>query len=171
MVEYFTKKEYEQAKKSYRKLLIGLFIDIALYLGGSAVVLFWYLTLPYRSPTISTVKWVQYPFTAVFVIVTFIYAGIPLKRAKKYYRSTFNNLTGLREATTGSFFEYDERSWQKDGVDYKTIIFLEWSKYKKDFFERKVLVPFDKEFPKFEKHDNVRYVTQGNVLVAYEILE
>ena len=53
----------------------------------------------------------------------------------------------------------------------RKFIFLEWNKYKNDFFERKVLVFEEKEFPKFNENDNVRYVTQGNVLVSYEIIE
>ena len=78
--------------------------------------------------------------------------------------------TGLKETFIGSFFEYDERIQQKDGVDFKALIFLEWNKYKQDFYERKVLVPFEKEFPKFSENQNVKYITQGNVLYSYEIL-
>ena len=37
-------------------------------------------------------------------------------------------------------------------------------------YERKVLVPVEKEFPKFTENQNVKYITQGNVLYSYEIL-
>ena len=78
--------------------------------------------------------------------------------------------TGLRETSTGSFFEFDEKIQDKDGVDFKSLIFLEWNKYKKEFFERKVLVFYEKPFPEIPLEANVTYVTQGNVLVSYEIL-
>ena len=42
--------------------------------------------------------------------------------------------------------------------------------YKNDFFERKVLVFDEKPFPELEENQNVKYVTQGNVLISYEIL-
>ena len=58
----------------------------------------------------------------------------------------------------------------KDGVDMKSLIFIEWNKYKNDYFERKVLVFYEKPFPEFAEKATVRYVTQGNVLISYEIL-
>ena len=78
---------------------------------------------------------------------------------------------GIRETSTGSFLEYDEGLQVKDGVDFKALVFLEWNKYKKDFFERKVLVFYQEEFPEFKEGQNARYVTQGNVLIEYKILE
>jgi hypothetical protein len=78
---------------------------------------------------------------------------------------------GLKETSTGSFFEYDENVQTRDGVEFKSLVFLEWNKYKKDFYERRVLVYVEKEFPKIDKNQNVKYVTQGNKLVSYEIIE
>ena len=69
------------------------------------------------------------------------------------------------------FFEYDETLQDKDGVDFKSLVFIEWNKYKNDFFERKVLVFDEREFPQIKEGQNVTYVTQGNVLVSYKILE
>ena len=80
-------------------------------------------------------------------------------------------MTGLRETSTGSFIEVDESLQEKDGVDFKALIFLEWNKFKNDFFERKVLIFDELEVPEFKENQNVRYVTQGNVLVSYEILD
>ena len=87
----------------------------------------------------------------------------------RYYKITLYLKTGLRETSTGSFFEYDETLQDKDGVDFKSLVFLEWNKYKNDFFERKVLVFDELPFPEFTENQNVRYITQGNVLVSYEI--
>ena len=78
--------------------------------------------------------------------------------------------TGLKETSTGNFLEYDEEIQDKDGVDFKSLVFIEWNKYKKDFFERKVLVFYEKPFPEIPEKANVRYITQGNVLISYEIL-
>ena len=145
-------------------MLLGVFIAV------SVGLLVWYLTLPYRSPKIATVKIIQYAITFVFTAFSFIYLGIKFKRVNRYYHLLYNLETGIRETSTASFFEYDEDLQEKDGVDFKALIFLEWNKYKKDFYERKVLVFYEKEFPKFNENDNVRFITQGNVLISYEIL-
>lgn len=170
MKEFFLKNEYEKAKKCKNLMLAIYLIILGVYLLFSLGVYLWYLTLPYMSPTITTLKWVHHPVSVVFVIFSFIYLGIPYKRTKKYYTMTYNMLTGLKETGNGSFFEYDESVMQKDGVDYKALVFLEWNKFKEDFYERRVLVPVEKEFPTFNEKDNVKYVTQGNVLYSYEIL-
>ena len=171
MVEFFKKEEFYKAKSQRNKVLIGYFVALALYVMGSVGVLIWYLTLPYLSSTITTVKIVQYSVTVVFVIFSFIYLGIPFKKVNRYYQVLRNMIAGLKETSTGSFFEYDESISTKDGVEFKSLVFLEWNKYKNDFFERHVLIYVEKEFPKFEKNSNVRYVTQNNILCSYEILE
>lgn len=171
MIDFINEQEYYQAKSQRKKVLEIYLIVLALYLGICAGMLVWYLTLPYMSPKITTVKIIQYSVTVVFVVFSFIYLGIPYKRVNRYYKVMRNLMTGLRETSTGSFFEYDEYVQQKDGVDFKSLIFLEWNKFKNDFYERKVLVYNEKPFPEFEKNANVKYVTQGNVLVSYEILD
>ncbi|MBQ7349104.1 MAG: hypothetical protein IJW47_03825, partial [Clostridia bacterium] len=147
------------------------FAVVGIFLLASVALILWYTTLPYNSPTIATVKWIHYPLTVLFVAFSFVYLGIPFKRVNRYYKLTLNLKTGIRETSTGSFFEYSNTIQDKDGVDFKALIFLEWNKYKNDFFERKVLVFDEEEFPEFTEGMNVRYVTQGNVLVSYQILD
>ena len=147
------------------------FLIVAVYLVLSLGLFLWYRTLPYMSGEIGKVKFIHYTISAIFVIVSFIYIGIPFKRVNKYYKMTYNMLTGIKETSTGSFFEYDETLQDKDGVDFKALVFIEWNKYKNDFFERKVLVFDEREFPEFKEGENVRYVTQGNVLIEYTLLD
>jgi hypothetical protein len=170
MIEYFLEQDFFEVKKQRKRVLIGYIIVAAVYLVFSVGMFLWYRTLPYMSPTITTVKAIQYSVTAIFVIFSFIYMGIYFNRVNKYYNLTYNLMTGIRETSTGSFFEYDESLQDKDGVDFKALIFIEWNKYKNDFFERKVLVFDEKPFPELTENQNVKYVTQGNVLISYEIL-
>lgn len=170
-MEYFKEQDFLDAKKQKTKDLIIFFVVFAIYLGVSVFMLVYYLNLPYKSPKIATVKYVEYPLSAVFVIFAFIYLGIVYKKVKRFYNLTYNLKTGIREQSIASFFEYDENIHDKDGVDCKALIFLEWNKYKKDFFERKVLVFYEREFPKIPEKANVKFITQGNFLISYEILE
>lgn len=171
MVEYFKKQELIDAKKQKTKTILIYLIAVMLYFAYAVPMLLWYLSLPYKDPQIVTVKLLQFVGGGIMILFSALYLGIKYKRIRDFYRVCLHLDTGLRETSVGAFLEYDESSQQKDGVDCKALIFIEWDKYKKDFFERKVLVFYEKEFPIFEPNQNVKYVTQGNVLVSYEILE
>ena len=171
MITYFTDDIHEKAERQRKKCLFIYLIILGAYLISSGCILAWYMTLPYMSPKISTVKWVQYPLTVVFVILSFIYLAIPYKRVNKYCKLCRQLKTGLREKFTGRFFEYSEGLESKDGVDCKSLIFIEWNKYKNTSFERKVLVFYELPFPQIPIDATLSYVTQGNVLIEYEILE
>ncbi len=170
MVKYFHEEELTKAKKQRKFCLIVYFIILGLYVAVSAAIFTWYLLLPYKSSDITTVKLIEYPLTALFVIFSFIYLGVPFKRVNKYYKLCRNMVGGLKEKYTGNFLEYDETVQVKDGVEFKSLVFIEWNKYKNDFFERKVLVFNEKPFPEIPEKANATYVTQGNVLIEYEIL-
>ena len=87
----------------------------------------------------------------------------------RYYKALTNINTGIRETYEGTFIEYDETVQNERGVEYKSLIFEEWNKYKKSIFKRKVLVFNDLPFPEIEKGSLVEFVTQSNILVKYEI--
>ncbi len=171
MQEYFTEKDFVDAKKLKRNAIIIFLIALGVYLLFSAGMIVWYVLQPYKSPTLGTVKWVHYSVTAVFVILAFLYLGIPYRRIKKYYKVVFNMQNANREEYTARFIEYDDTVEQRDGVDYKSLIFLQYNMYKKDFFERKVLVFADRPMPEIQEEANVKFITQSNVLIKYEIIE
>ena len=169
--QYFKESYFTEAQKQRKRVLIWFYVVIGVYAFISLGLFLWYRTLPYHSDVINAVKFIHYSLSALFVVFVFIYMGIPFKRVNRYYRLTRNMCAGIKETSTGSFIEYSEELQDKDGVDFKALIFLEWNKYKKDFYERKVLVFYQEEFPEFKEGQNVRYVTQGNVLVEYLILD
>lgn len=175
MIEYYNDAELQSAKKQKKKTLIIYFITLGIYLLISVACFIYYRTLPYSgygdtAGKITVLKAIHYGITALFLIHTFVYLGIIFKRVNRYFKLCRNMSTGLKEQSTGSFFEYDEKIQDKDGVDFKALVFIEWNKYKKDFFERKVLVFYEKPFPEIPVQANVSYITQGNILVSYEIL-
>lgn len=171
MQDYFKREYYEEAKAQRKKMFIVLFIIIGIYLLISAGLFIWYTTLPYKSPTISTVKAIEYIISGIFVFIIVVFMGIKFKRVNKFYVKCTEILTGLTEQGFGSFIEYDNSLHTKDGVDFKSLIFLEYNKNKQNFFERAVLVFYEKPLPEFSEGQNVKYITQGNVLKSYEIVE
>lgn len=167
---YFTNKDVDVVSKQRKKSIIILCIIIFLFVLLSVGFILWYRTLPYESPTIKKVKWIHYSLTGVFVVVMFLYLGIYFRRINKRYIYHKKMLNGLKETSIGTFIEYSEEIQDKDGVDFKALIFLEWNRYKKNFFERKVLVFYDRDFPEIKKDQKVEYTTQSNVLMEYKFL-
>ncbi len=171
MTQFFFESECIKAKQQRKNVLVLYFILLAIYLLASIGIIIYFSTLPYASPTITLIKSIHHIITTIFVSFSIFYLGIAYKRVNNYYKFTNNLNTGLKETSIGTFFEYDETIQNKEGVDCKALIFIEWNKYKKEYFERKVLVLNEQEYPNFKEKQTVKYVTQGNVLVAYELQE
>ena len=171
MTDYFLLDELNSAKKQRKRILIFYYVILGIYLACAIAVFVYYLTLPYKAEQIVWVKVIQYSLGGLFVIFSFLYLGIKFKRVNRYYKLCVNLSVGLKETTVASFLRYDEDVQQKDGVDCKALIFSEWNKYKKDFYERKVLVFYEKPFPEIKEGENVKFITQGNFLISYEIIE
>ncbi len=171
MTEYFTQKDYLDVKAQRKKTLIIFYSVLAVFAIATIGLFVWYRTLPYKSPSISTIKIIQHLLSVAFVIFAFLYLGIVFKRVNKFYKVAKNLMEGLKETNEASFFEYKDAVTIKDGVEFKALVFIEWNKYKKDYFERNVLVFNEREFPVIPEKAIVEFVTQGNVLIKYKIIE
>ena len=171
MIDYFKEEFLIQSKKQRKTTLTIYLLVLALYLSLSCVILVRYMQLPYLSSKIGTVKTIEFVLTFVFVVFSFVYLGIKYKRVNKFYETCKNMKHGLKEEFTANFFEYDESLNFKDGVDVKSLVFLQWNKFKNDYFERKVFVFYEKPFPEFTPNQTVRFITQGNMLISYEIID
>ena len=133
MIDYYVKEDLDKALAQKKRTLIIYYVVLGLFLIFSAGMVFWYLTLPYESPTIAVVKLIHFPLMAVFIAFSFLYLGIKYKRVNDFYKLMYNLETGIKETSTASFFEYSNELQYKDGVDCKALVFLEWNKYKKEF--------------------------------------
>lgn len=171
MTEYFTIKEFHEIKKERRKVLLIYAILLAIYLAISGGFVAWYLVQPYLSDKIWLIKLLHYTVTLIFAIFSTIYFGIKYRLVNAYYKRCYEMSIARSEKYEGNFIEYSYEKENKDNVEIKSLIFLEWNKYKEECFERKVYVPFNKPFPEIKENQMVTYTTQGNFLIAYEIQE
>ena len=171
MMEYFKKEDYKKAISQKKKLSIIYTIIAIIYGVISAVVLSYYLTLPYLSQKISTLKTIFYTITVIFAFFSVLFFCLPFKMVRKYIKFAINLTQGRKEESEAHFLEYDNKLVEKEGVECKTLIFLEWNKYKNDYYERRVFVFNEKPFPKFIENQKIKLITQGNFLVSYEILK
>lgn len=170
-IDYYKRQFYFDAKAQRNKTLLYYFLMLGVYLIITVGMFLWYGTLPYQDDQIRLIKTLHYIITAVFVFISGVYFGIKFKRVNKYVKKCVDVETGLTETSFGNFIEFSESIQSKDGVDFKSLVFLELNDKKNNFFERKVLVFYEQPFPDIKPGENVKYTTQGNVLKYYEIVE
>ncbi len=171
MQSYFTEKEFFEICKQRKKHLIIYITTLIAFLGVSFFVFYIFTKQPYGSNMLKIIKIVQYVLTSIYVFFSFLYLGIIYNRVNRFYKHCKRLVIGKKEISELDFFEFDSKMYVKDGVECKTIIFLEWNEFRQIYFERKVLVFYEREFPQIPERAFVRIETQGNFLISYEILE
>ena len=169
-MEYYKEELLNETLKQKKKTIKIYFLVLACYLLASIVLFLWFRIQTYNSKTIKWIKFIHYTLSLLMLLFTFIYIGVKYKRVKSFYRALDNVKNGIRETYEAEFIGYEEKITYKEGVEYKALLFKEWNKYKKDFYERKVLVFYELDFPEIEKGKKVKFVTQSNLLVEYEYI-
>ena len=168
MENIYTQDDFDLLKKQKKNIKMWYFIALGIYLAFAIVMFVIYLFEPYKSPDITIIKIITYSISGVFVVFSFIYLGIPMKRARNYYKILHGIEIGTNNETNGVFERYSEEIEVRDGIEFKSLYFLEYSTKKQEFFERKVLFDTEKQFPEFTQGENVKYYTHGNILVGFE---
>lgn len=157
---------------SYRQQRTILSVYIAVCCAYALLCIAFYLyflSLPYQDPMQLLPKIVICAASCVFIIFTYIYMGIKYHRARKYYQLISYFSVGMKQVNLSYFSHYDKPE-HKDGIDYYVLIMSEWSKKKSEYMDRKIYCVKEKELPQLQAGDQVRYVTQGNVIVEYEVI-
>ena len=170
-IKYFDEQMVTDAKTQRALTLWCFYLVAGLYAVASGIMIYVFSIQPYGSPVMLTIKRIHCVLTAFFVIFIFLFFGIKFKRINSFYKLVKGMRDGVKEVSKGSFFEYSETIEEKEFVDFKSIRFIEWNKYKKDYFERMVLVFKEFPFPEIPENAIVEYTTHANILVEYKILE
>ena len=129
----------------------------------------YYVSLPYEDPMQPVPIWIVCVASSVFVIFSYIFLGIKFQRARKYYKIVSYLSVGMKQVNNSTFLRYEEPEL-KDSVDYYVLIMSEWSKKKSEYMDRKIYCDKEKPRPEFASGDAVCYLTQGNVMVEYEVV-
>ena len=129
----------------------------------------YYISLPYEDPLQPVPIWIVCVASCLFVIFSYIFLGIKFQRARKYYKIISYLSVGMKQVNNSIFLRYEEPEL-KDSVDYYVLIMSEWSKKKSEYMDRKIYSDKEKPRPEFKSGDVVRYLTQGNVMVEYEVV-
>ncbi len=170
MTDIYQDSDLFNAVKQQRRILAVYFAVLALFLAGLAAMLTVYLLLPYGSPNGTWVIVATGVWTALFIAFSFPYLGISYKRCHAYVKMLRFISVGLKECMTAPFAGIDDWTTH-DGVDVNVARFSVPNRKREEEMERQVFVDGEKDFPPFEEGHSVRFITQGNLLVSYEILD
>ena len=176
MKNIYREEDFYNAKKLKNKLLTVYFVILAVAVACCAVFFTLYLLLPYPSSVDIENKKNAYMFgvTAVsvaFIIFSFIYLGIPYKRAKKYFSMFEDIKTGQKQFSVCTFLQNDTSVSEVRDVEFHTMVVLEWSDKTQEYMRRNVLVDKEKEMPDFHNGDIIKIMTHANVLLSYGLNE
>ena len=172
MVNIYKQSDYTNALKLKKKLLKIYFVCIAILIVPVAILFGLYLSLPYASTPEIKGQGTLYmvlncTITAIGIIFSFIYLGIPYKRAKAYFRLLDDIKVGQKVKNVSTFVQNDLSVVEVGNVDFHVMVVLEWSDKTQEFMRRHVLVDKEKQMPNFKNGDIISYVTHANVLLSY----
>jgi hypothetical protein len=156
---------YDQRRKAFR-IFIGATIFYVVY---CAIWLTYFISLPYNHPMQNFVKAVVFVASTVYVVFEFVFMGIKYHRVNRYYKMMFYLSEGIKVVEENYFVGFAKKDLPKDGVDVYSCLFRTWNKKKCEWMEREVYIDAEQDIPDFEQGDLVRYITQSNFLLRYEV--
>lgn len=156
---------------SQRRKILGVFIGVSAFVLCVIVGFFVaFSMLPYRDPNGTWMKAVTCVVAGLYVIFAFPYMGICFKRSNAYCRMIKFISVGIKEFSVAPFEGIDD--WTtRDGVDVNVALFTVRNRKSEEDMSRQVYIDGEKDFPPFEEGSYVRVITQGNLLIEYEITD
>ena len=169
MTIVFNDDDLINAYKQKQRIWYTYLAVLAVFLVICIANIVYYVSLPYEDPMQPLPIWIVCVASCAFVIFSYIFLGIKFHRVRKYYKIISYLSVGMKQVYNSRFLRYEEPEL-KDGVDYYVLIMSEWNKKKSEYMDRKIYCDREKPRPEFQSGDIVRYLTQGNVIVEYEVI-
>ncbi len=156
---------------SQKRRLFWIYIAVAAVFAALLIgCIVWFVSLPYEDDLAYLPQLILCVGACLFIIFSYVYLGIKFQRSRKYYKMISSLSIGIKHVNNSYFLRYDEPEL-KDSVDYYVLTMCEWSKKKSEYLDRKIYCDKEKPLPAFQAGDKVRYLTHGNIMIAYEITE
>lgn len=170
MTRLYSDEDLWNAYMQRRKLLGIFFAVTGVWLLAVVGFFTYYIMLPYEDPNGTWVIAVTSVVTALYLIFLFPFMGISFKRCNAYCKMLKYISLGLKEYAVVPFSGIDDWTTH-DGVDVNVAEFSVPNFKRDGTMIRQVYVDGEKDFPPFEEGVKVKLITQGNLLVEYEIIE
>jgi hypothetical protein len=157
---------YKQKQK-----ILGVFWAVtALYAVICIVCLCIYISLPYKDPMQMPIQLIVYLVTPPYIVFLFPYMGIKYSRLHRYYKMLVQISLNRKNLETQYFYKFNKNR-TNIGLDVHHCVFGVWNAKQQEWREREVYADVAKPLPDFQEGDEIRYVTQSNYLLQYEVLE
>lgn len=169
MIKLYSDRDLLDAHKQKRRLFLIFWLVTAFVAAGFIACVVCYLLLPYHDERGNIIVAVTSVLLALYMFFAFPYCGISLKRVRAYCKMLGFISEGLKESAVLPFEDIED--WTtRDSVDVNVAVFGVKNIKRDEIMHRHIYVDGEKDFPPFEVGDMVRIVTQGNLLIEYEIL-
>ncbi len=170
MIRLYTDQDLLDAHRQRGRILAVFFAVLFAYLALLTAFIIYYVSLPYADPNGIWVQWVVSIASVLFVFFCFPFMGIKFKRCNAYYKMLRFITVGLKECSIAPFAGIED--WTtKDGVDVNVASFTVRGVKRNETMIRQIFIDGEKDYPPFYEGDVVKFVTQGNLLIAYEIIK
>ena len=157
------------AMKQGKKLLAGFWAATGVFLTGFLLLVVFYTQLPYNDPTGVWYIVATCVLTALYIIFCFPYMGISYKRCNAYCKMLKFISIGLKEYSVLPFAGIED--WTtRDGVDVNVATFSVKNVKRDEEMIRQIFVDGEKDYPPFKVGGMVRMISQGNLLIEYEMI-
>ena len=171
MISVYSDADYLSAYKQKKRIFRGFMIITLVYFAICIAMLIYHISLPYASKLDAIPKAVTYVISGLYIAFIFPYMSIKFSRARRYVKMLFYVSEGLKMEESNYFYIFRTKNLQKDHIDVISCVFETWSKKRQEWQEREVYFDLEKPQPEFENGDYVRYISQSNFLVQYEMIE
>ena len=169
MIGIYQDKDYKNIEKQRKRLLRIFWISLAVLLALNIACFVFYIFQEYNTPLKTPLIAFNIASCAIYIIVMYPIMSIKYKRVRDYSKMLYYFKNGIKSEGTNVFSGVDSSVTVKDGVDFINLVFLQWSDKKQEYFERNILFDLEKPLPDLKKGDVVHHITQGNILLAYEL--
>ena len=154
-----------------RRRILGVFFGVTAFCLLAFVGLTtYYIMLPYQDPNITWVTAVSCVLVALYMIFAFPYMGICFKRCNAYCKMLKFLSVGVKESAYIPFESVDDWTTH-DGVDVNVAVFAVRNIKRDETMHRQMYIDGEKDFPPFEEGKMCKIVSQGNLIIEYEITE
>lgn len=169
MTELYNIQELIEEKRRKKRMLTVWLIMLSLFIMITVAVVVSFAVLPYGTSK-SVFMLANVVLSVIFGGYTMFLFSMKYGRLRSYVKMLSYLHSGKVDTYSGWFLRFDKTLEVKEGVDYYTMILLEYNPHKNEYYERKVLIDMEKSVEFIPELRLVKYQTQGNVLLRYKLL-
>ncbi len=169
MTYVYQKEDYAVALKSKNGILKGFFISLAILLAINIAIFIIYTQQEYKTELKLPLMLANVISCSIYAIIMFFIFAVKYKRVASYVKMLRDMQQGIRVEGVNAYVRTDSSITVKDGVEFISLVFLQWSEKRQEFFERVIYYDLEKQLPDFAKGDVIKHITHANILIAYEL--